>query len=140
MLGLFFLAALLTAEPIRVCDVLQNPTAFEGKTVALVGRYSFRQTERSLREEKCGASPGGAIRIEFDKKVAPATPDRLDFDGVVVQRLLKAVQQQTALAKFKFGTPDYDRWAVVYGRFETTKSLRLVCVGDSVVMFIVDRY
>lgn len=140
MTTLFFLAALLSIEPVRVCDVIQNPAEYEGKVVALVGRYSYRQTGRSLSEEKCGEAHGAAIRIEFDKKLAPATPDHLELDAPSVHKMLKAIQQQTALAKFKFGTPDYDRWAVVYGRMETDKSMRLICVGDGVVRFIVDRY
>lgn len=145
MLPLFF-ATLLFIDPIRVCDVSQSPSAYEDKVVALVGRYSFRQSGRSLSEERCGQAPGTIIRIEFDKKLAPATPDHLEFDAAPVQKLLRAIQQQTALAKFRFGTPDYDRWAVVYGRLETNKPagrdpvLRLICVGDSEVMFIVDRY
>lgn len=99
------------------------------------------------------------IPVTFDRKLAPKTPDHLEIEASAVTKLLRAIQQSTALAKFRFGTPDYDRWAVVYGRIERQEQLRtvvlntgghgnaleaghaeLVCAGDSVVMFIVDRY
>ena len=66
------------------------------------------------------------------------------LDSAAVAKLIKAIQQRTALAKFRFGTPDFDRWAVVYGLVEPGKrpedGPQLLCAGDSVVMFLVDRY
>jgi hypothetical protein len=129
-----------TPEPVRVCAIAENPEAFEGKVVAVVGRFSFRQTGRAISEEKCAGGQLASFRISFDKKLAPPTPEHLEMDGVAVRKVLKTVQQQTALAKFKFGTPDYDRWAVVYGRVEIARTPpQIVCAGDSVVMFLVDR-
>lgn len=131
-------------EPVRVCAVLEDMAAYDGKVVAIVGRFSFRPNGRSLSEDKCGVGSATALPIVFEKKIAPPTPEHLELDGAAVRQLLKSVQQHTALAKFKFGTPDYDRWAVVYGRVESNKSnhpspARIVCAGDSVVMFLVDR-
>jgi hypothetical protein len=136
--------------PVRVCDVLRDVGAYEGKVVAIVGRYSFRSNGRFLSEESCEeaqASDGHrpqVLHIAFDGKLAPKTPDRLQIDSGLVQRLLKTIQKQTSLAKFRFGTPDYDRWAVVYGRVEPapgkSTGIQLICIGDSVIMFIVDRY
>ncbi|MBV8821022.1 MAG: hypothetical protein JO022_21870 [Acidobacteriaceae bacterium] len=128
-------------EPVRVCTLLENPAAFDSKVVVVVGRYSFRQSGRTLSEEKCGEHPGGALRITFAKSDAPPTPERLDMDGSLVRKLLRSVQEHTSLTKFKFGSPDYDRWAVIYGRLETAKDgSHLICAGDSVVLFLVDRY
>ena len=39
-----------------------------------------------------------------------------------VHRKLAEMQHHTTLAKFRFGTPDYDRWAVVWGRIEPRKA------------------
>jgi hypothetical protein len=145
-------------QPVRVCTVLQDPDAYAGKVVAVVGRFSFRRDGRFLSEESCGTA-GNSLPVAFDQKLAPKTPEHLEIEASLVTKLLKQIQQTTALAKFRFGTPDYDRWAVVYGRVEPGKQPRtvvlntesvptpleskhidLVCAGDSVVMFIVDRY
>src|SRR5579883_2612021 len=132
-----------TVNPVRVCDVLKDLPAFEGKVAAVVGRYSFRSNGRYVSEEACDdAKPSEnhsprMLHIAFDTKLAPKTPDHLEIDAAAVQKLLTSIQKQTSLAKFKFGTPDYDRWAVVYGRVEAeparpNSSPQLVCVGDSV--------
>ena len=154
IVALFFLVGVpavytqdVRVQPVRVCEVLQDPAAYDSKVLAIVGRYSFRQSGRSLGEEKCGKGAAApAVRIVFDRAAAPKTPDHLEIDGRAVQTILATMQQQTALAKFRFGTPDYDRWAVVYGRFEVLKgnggegTARLVCAGESEIMPIVDRY
>ena len=50
------------------------------------------------------------------------------------------MQEHTKLHTFRFGTSDYDRWAVVYGRVESDKAktpaVRLVYRGDGVVLFL----
>jgi hypothetical protein len=62
------------------------------------------------------------------------------LDAVSVSRKLKVVQEQTSLRTFRFGTPDYDRWAVVYGRIEVDKNkpgeAHLVYRGDGVILFL----
>jgi hypothetical protein len=65
------------------------------------------------------------------------------LDGVTLQRKLALIQQHTSLGKFRFGTPDYDRWAVVYGRVEARKAeaarqapANLVFRGSGVVVFL----
>jgi hypothetical protein len=132
-----------SVQPVRVCAIVQDLATYTGKVVAVVGRFSFRHDGRILSEENCG-SGGSSLTVAFDRKLAPKTPEHLEIDSTAVTKLLKAIQQTTALTKFRFGTPDYDRWAVVYGRVEAGTPPRtagqLVCAGDSVVMFIVDRY
>ena len=53
------------------------------------------------------------------------------------------IARRTALAKFRFGTPGYDRWAVVYGRIQARKGddarkapANLVIRGASVIVFL----
>jgi hypothetical protein len=135
-------------EPLTVCEVLENPAAHEGKAVAVLGRYSFRHDGRSLNQESCGGnSPAGqagaahSIRLVDDTKSGPKPPDIFELDASAISRKLKSVKEHTALRTFRFGTPDYDRWAVVYGRLEAAKgapaqAVRLVYRGDGVVIFL----
>ncbi|MEO7144869.1 MAG: hypothetical protein ABI165_15330 [Bryobacteraceae bacterium] len=115
-------------QPVRVCEVLQDLPAYNGKTVAVIGRYSFRPTGYFLSEQICDRKlTTGAfvwpnvLRVSFDGKAAPKPPVPLEVDGGTIYRKLHAIERHTALAHIRFGTPDYDRWAVVYGRVETKK-------------------
>jgi len=151
-------------EPVRVCEVLQDMAAYNSKVVAVVGRYSFRQTGRFLSEESCehklatGAFTWpNVLRISFDEKTGPKPPEHMEVDTRTVYQKLRLIEQHTALAKIRFGNPDYDRWAVVYGRIEPSKEFtasvppasdkrdsgslepapgQLICRSDVVVMFI----
>lgn len=148
-------------EPVRVCEVLQNLSSYSGKVVAVVGRYSFRRTGRFISESICGHKTvtGGftwpnVMRISFDEKNGPRPPERMEIDPRTVYQKLAQIEQHTALAKIRFGTPDYDRWAVVYGRIEPSPALsaspppiqsgdgefepapvHLICRSEVVVMF-----
>lgn len=128
----------------RVCEVLERLSDFDGKVVAIVGRFSFRADGRSLGEDSCPTAAKPWLKVSFDKPSAPRTPLKLEFDSALVLQLVREIQRKTTLAKFKFGTQDYDRWAVVYGRVEASRTPgappQLVCAGDSVVMFLVGRY
>jgi len=55
-------------------------------------------------------------------RTAAQAPGDFELDAVALSRKLALMQQHTSLGKFRFGTPDYDRWAVVYGRVETRKA------------------
>ena len=61
----------------------------------------------------------------------------------VVDKRLLAVQQHTTLGRFRFGSTDYDRWAVVYGRVESHKGedpakfgASLVIRGNRMIIFL----
>ena len=144
-----------TLEPLTVCEVLKDLPAHDGRAVAVLGRFSFRRDGRSLNEEACGEKPApgepaspNAIRLTDDSKSGPKPPEVFALDGLAVNHKLKLIQEHTALRTFRFGTPDYDRWAVVYGRIEIDKSRpgggdhpsapppRLVYRGDGVVLFL----
>jgi len=158
-------AAEPSARPLRVCEILRDLTSFNGKTVTLVGRYSFRKNGRFLSEDGCeGSLKTGdfvwpwSLRVSFDPKTAPKAPDRFEIDAVEVGKVLALVKEHTSLASFRFGTPDYDRWAVAYGRIATTREFEnsgpgpgvqsgklepapatLVCSGDALVIFLVNH-
>ena len=153
-------------QPVTVCEVLQDLSAYDGKVVAVVGRFSSRQTGRWLGEQKCGHKLvtgdqewPNAFWVVYDPAAAPKPPAVLAVDAVLLAQKLRAVKQGTSLTKLRFGSPDYDNWAVVYGRIETRKDLvtvtasgtrkngfgygesapaRLVCHGNAVVVFLND--
>ena len=122
--------AVLAAEepaivPITVCEILRDSAAYDGKSIAVLGRYSFRETGRWLGEQSCGE--GSAISVPMlwlteNPRDAPKPPDNFALDGIELHRKWAAMQQRTSLGKFRFGTSDYDRWAVVYGKVQTRKA------------------
>jgi hypothetical protein len=115
-------------KPVRVCEILQDLAAYNGKTVLVVGRFSFRESGRYIAEDTCGQklSSGGTGRaytlvLVSDPKTGPKGPERIEIDAALLREKLKLVKASTALRKFRFGSPDYDRWAVVLGRIELSK-------------------
>ena len=122
------LCALATAAepplvPLTVCEVLHDLPSLDGKTVVVVGRYSFRQNGRWMGEQACEVSPSmpPMIWLAEDAKAAPKPPDGFELDAVALHRKFVDIRSHTSLAKIKFGNPDYDRWAMVYGRIEVRK-------------------
>ena len=150
-------------RPVTVCEVLQDLAAYDGKVVAVVGRFSFRQNGRWLGEQKCARKLvagdqewPNAFWIAYDPG-APKPPAVLAVDGAVLAQKLREVKLGTTLSRLPFGSTDYDNWAVVYGRVETRKDLvvatptgtrkngfgygesspaRMVCHGDAEVVFL----
>lgn len=125
-------------QPVTVCEVLQDLAAYDGKVVAIVGRFSFRQNGRWLGEQRCDRKLviedqewPNAFWVAYDPASAPKPPDVLAVDGPLLSQKLRAVKQGTSLTKFRFGSTDYDNWAVVYGRVETRKDLVAVTAGGS---------
>lgn len=156
-------AADAVMEPVRVCEALLGPGAYDGRAVALLGRFSFRESGRFLSEETCGKElkTGGvvwppAVRLAEDSKSAPRPDGGLQIDAAAMDRKLAAVRERTALRRYAFGSPEYDRWAIVYGRLEVNREFAnpsggapepgrpllpgtLLYRGDGVVLFIHDR-
>jgi hypothetical protein len=153
-------------QPVTVCEVLQDLSAYDGKVVAVVGRFSYRQAGRWLGEQTCpqkfvagDREWPNAFWVAYDPDEAPKRPEVLAVDAALLAQKLRAVKLGTALTKLPFGSADYDNWAVVYGRVDTRKDLvvataggtrkngfrygdsspaRLVCHGDAVVIFLND--
>ncbi len=132
--------------PLTVCEVARNLSAQEGKDLAVLGRYSFRANEGlSLGEQSCDPAADAPPRLLLveNSKDAPKPPGSYELDAAALRRKLAEIQKRTQLSRFRFGTPDYDRWAVVYGRLEVRKSeesakfrANLVFRGDGVVVFL----
>jgi hypothetical protein len=131
--------------PVGVCEVLRDLPAHEGKTVAVIGRYSFRENGRWVGEQVCDPPitvPPQLWLVE-DSKDGPKPPNNFELDGVALHRKFNEVQRHTVLGKFRFGTPDYDRWAVIYGRVEARKgedakkaAANLVFRGNGVIVVL----
>jgi len=130
--------------PLTVCEVLRDLPAEEGKPAAVLGRYSFRQNGRWIGEQDCTPAltePPQLMLVE--DSAAPRPPDSYELDAIALDRKFIELRRRTTLGKFRFGTPDYDRWAVVYGRIESRKGedakkapANLVFRGSGVVIFL----
>ncbi len=108
-----------TLVPLTVCEVVADLPAQEGKILAVIGRYSFRSTGRWIGEQACpsaGATP--ELWMVEDAKDGPKPPEHLNLDSAALKSKFGVVQRRSTLVNFRFGTSDYDRWAVVYGRVE----------------------
>ena len=133
--------------PLGVCEVLHDLATLEGKDEAVVGRYSFRSDGRWMSEQSCDASapkPPTLWLVE-DTKEAPKPPEDFEIDGTLLHRKLAEIGRHTSLGKFRFGTPDYDRWAVIYGRVEPRKGddakkapANLLFRGSGAVVFVTE--
>jgi hypothetical protein len=156
--GLF--AAEAPLPVMRVCEILRDLPNYQGTVVAVVGRFSYRQGGRFLSEKACdsikaeGQPDRATILVLYDSKSAPKPPHDLYFDRGLVDKQLDLIRRQTSLASFRFGSQDYDRWAVVYGRIEMNKdstprskslggefepaSARIICSSSTMVVFLAD--
>ena len=131
--------------PFTVCEILHDLATYEGKPVAALGRYSFRSNGSWLNEQVCdtpSATPP-ALWLAEDPIDGPRPPDSFQLDGATLNRKLAEMRKHTSLGKFRFGSSDYDRWAVVFGRVEDRKEAAarkaaadLIFRGDGVVVFI----
>jgi hypothetical protein len=110
-------------EVASVCDVFRDLPAAGGKTVVAIGKLSFRQSGRTLSEGRCVVSPGekvysAVLEVAFDSKTAPRPDGPLSIPSANVYKKLGQVKRTTDLGRVRFGSPDYDRWAFIYGRVE----------------------
>ena len=130
-------------KPVTVCEILKNPSQFNGKAIAVLGRLSSRSGVRSIDEEPCGA-----LKLFGDPRSAPHLSGGFAVDDHTVKEKLKAIRVRTKLASFRFGTPDYDRWAIVYGRVKIASAAEpakkdsgeLIYAGDGDVILLADDY
>ncbi len=131
--------------PLTVCEITADLAAHEGKDVAVLGRYSFRRDGRWISEESCepAAKTLPTLWLTEDSTAAPKPPGDFELDVPSLNRKFAELLRRTALGKFRFGNPEYDRWAVVYGRVVPRKSdaahkasADLLFRGNGVVIFL----
>ncbi len=148
-LALFLAAFAIAADPpippVTVCEILADLPAHEGKDIAVLGRYSFRHEGRWIGEQSCdpASSTPPLLWLIEDSTDGPKPPVHIEFDAAVLNKKFAALTHHTSLGKFRFGTPEYDRWAVVYGRVVARKGdaakkapADLVFRGDGVIIFL----
>jgi len=128
--------------PLTVCEVVSDLAAHEGKNYAVIGRYSYRRDGRWIGEDGCGSGTA-TLWLSEDSAAAPRPPANYELDASALNKKFSEMQKHTSLGKFRFGTPDYDRWAVVFGRVELRKGddakkapADLVFRGSGTVMFL----
>ena len=144
LLGCCAIAADETIVPVAACDVLRDVTALDGKTVAVFGRYSYRVNNRWIGEEACPELQGVAPHLTLveDLQDGPRPPGNFALDNVALHREWVEMSKHTTLGKFRFGTPDYDRWAVIYGRVQKSSedakkpAANLIIRGSGVIVFL----
>jgi hypothetical protein len=123
--------------PMTVCEVLRDLPAHEGKEVPVLGRYSFRTTATWVAEQACQPALSSAATLPLvEDKDAPKLPDSYILDAVALHKKLVDIQHRTSLGKFRFGTSDYDRWAVIYGRVEKRASGTVLVFRGTGVMLL----
>jgi hypothetical protein len=130
--------------PFTVCEILADLGKFQAAPVAALGRYSFREQGRWLGQEACdGSSNPPLLWLTEDGKDGPKAPGSFEIDAVSLNRKFEDLRKHTALGKFRFGSSDYDRWAVVYGRIAPRTGdpakkapADLIFRGDGVVVFL----
>ena len=131
--------------PMTVCEVIADLPAHEGKEVAVLGRYSFRRDGRWIGEDSCepAAKLPSMLWLTEDSVDAPKPPGEFELDVPTLNRKFASLLRRTSLGKFRFGNPEYDRWAVVYGRVVSRKGLAgqkapadLLFRGNGVVIFL----
>ena len=144
----FAIAADPPIPPVTVCEIMADLPAHEGKDVAVLGRYSFRRDGRWIGEESCDPATTAPpmLWLTEDGIEGPKPPANFEFDSAVLNKKFAALTRHTALGKFRFGNPEYDRWAVIYGRVVPRNSRKtdappkaaaeLVFRGNGVIVFL----
>jgi hypothetical protein len=148
-LALFLAAFVIAADPpippVTVCEILADLPAHEGKDVAVLGRYSFRHDGRWISEQSCdpATTVPPVLWLTEDSAGGPKPPASFEFDAALLNKKFAGLTRRTALGKFRFGNPEYDRWAVVYGRVVSRKGdaaqkapADLVFRGSGVIVFL----
>jgi len=130
-------------QPAAVCEVLAHPANYAGRTVLVVGRFSFREYGRFLSEKDC------VLRVVLDEKDGPVPPSGFAVNNDAAARTLATIRKTTSLAKFRFGSAEYDRWAMIYGLVEPASppekrgarefddaASRILCHSDTLIVFL----
>jgi hypothetical protein len=131
--------------PVTVCEIASDLAAHEGKDIAVLGRYSYRRDGRWLGEDACDTSAKvpPMLWLTEDSVAAPKPPGDFELDVAILNKKFANLVRHSALGKFRFGNPEYDRWAVVYGRVVARKGdaarkapADLLFRGNGVVIFL----
>jgi hypothetical protein len=116
-------------ELVTICEVLGNRSSYNGKVVALIGRWSatdegFWLTDECDRQIKTGDYVwSNIIFLSYDPSAPSIFLQPNKSDKVAMSKRLVELKARSKLSDDKV------EWAVVYGRVETKEELSTV-VGD----------
>jgi hypothetical protein len=137
-------------KPVTVCEVLFDQTAFDGKSVFVVGRFDYTDEGMWVSEEDCGRKlvtnghvwPNLMWLNRSNAGPAPAF-DLPVLDQDALKETLRKLQKTTPLVyrlrqvvTLKDGTPKYilenvkDRFVIIYGTIETRHPLQGIANGN----------
>lgn len=113
-----------------VCEILGNRSFYNGKEVAIVGRWSATD-EGFWLKEKCDNQTKTGDYI-WQNMVAltyePSSPSAFTIDRKadksVFQKRIKELKERLKTSN------DNTTWAIVYGRIETAEELQTVVMAD----------
>jgi len=107
--------------------------------------------------ESGGSIWQSALEVALDPKATLPVPNNFEYNSAVVYRNLRIIQRHTSLGRFRFGSVEYDRWAVIYGRVAVDKGFkagtrpttasrgsfdpapaRIICPGESMILMLAE--
>ena len=115
---------------VTVCEVLGSRGAYDGKFVALIGRWSPTEEGVWLKSDCANQVKTGdyvwknIIFLKYDPSSPSVFSNGPDLDVEVANRKIAEIDGSNASRKEERG------WAVVYGRIETKENLRTVVGRD----------
>jgi Gram-negative bacterial TonB protein C-terminal len=123
-------------KPVTVCEVLSNPVAYDGKDIALLGRFDHSPDGNWLSEETCpsalivdGYTWPNQVWIGGGESAPDPRFGLLVLDPIALSEKLESVRRTTHLRLEETGTSSGPRmvsqsWEVMFGRIEARERLR----------------
>src|SRR5260370_37358092 len=100
VLGVAIFSADPPIVPLGICEVLRDLAEQEGKNVAVLGRYSFRQTGRWVGEQVCGPPVDAPPLLWLmESATGPTPPGNYELDGAALRKKWSEMQRHTSLGK-----------------------------------------
>ena len=118
-----------------MCDIINNRSFYNGKVVAVIGRWSptdeeFWLVDDCAKEIKTGDYVwDNMVSLEYDPSSPTAFPDKMKLDKIVVKKKIAEMKSRMKPTKDKI------QWAVAYGRVETQEELQTAYAGDGKSLF-----
>ena len=116
-MALFVQTSPVTAQPVTVCDVLNDLKAYNGKSVAVLGRWSGTVEGEWLSQDCSHPLRTGnytwhsTLSLEWNAQAST----RFEVTGLDQSAVAKALESVKKTTKLRAG----DRWALVFGRLNT---------------------
>ena len=122
-------------ELVTVCDVINNRAFYDGKVVAVIGRWSptdegFWLADDCSTQIKTGDYVwNNIVSLEYDPSSPTALTNGFKLNKAAVKKKIAEMKSRLKATKEKTG------WAVVYGRVETQEELQTAYALDGKSIF-----